>query len=699
MFAIKSNFNVNADFILSENISDSGVELVVNCYSYSIADGDTHLWVLDQSSNKKLIRIPNKKLLAYIVPEKIDELLELPGFLESLRMTFPNDSFTIVEKRLFSTNSMVLVISCIFEESINYIICRKKFFRSKTCKFIDNNPHLLLSKGLDLGQWFKITVNGDVGVAESISPVHLEQKLYPTVLFVDLDKEEKNFTVLCQKLHHPETLKLYQIPLKDHSSIYSIIRRCQPVVIASLNLNSEIDILSEYYKENRNFIWIDMKKGIDNWSCFRNMDRLCKKYSIDYTNKSNVEKFLLIFEQLQLFEKINSSFDTILKNKINSCSDDYIFDRIEKNSSYTGLTHIYDDEVIPGIYNNVTVIEFHSFYTSIIENYNICFSTIASNDEPDENCYIITLHDSEETYRFLKREIKEGILPSLIHSFKNKQKEYREQSNNIKEHCVKEMINCIYGKLQFLNIPNVYYIINTIAYSLKNTVKESLKTKYNAVVISEDIDSIFVTNINGDLGDLELLPNNKLESYQIPSMMLFHRRKYIKMDHSGSISTRGFLIKTCPFIEKLFNDITTTILTGEIRQVYSMIYNKIKELINRNISLQDLTFKEILSDHYVSEYHHLKKFCEYHPELGYKVNDDIEYVVTNIDSVHLYDKMRSPVNVDISTIDLKYYRKRMDTVLSVILSILPYHNDNILKKILKTLNLDDMRMIIEYNEY
>lgn len=128
-------------------------------------------------------------------------------------------------------------------------------------------------------------------------------------------------------------------------------------------------------------------------------------------------------------------------------------------------------EPIPGLYENIICLDFSSLYPSIMIAYNICHSTLVPPELedviPDEMCNVIEFDQEEEDmeeddddsviadgvdgevepkekkevkmvikhyrYKFIKAEIKKGILPQLVQNLVNQRRAVRKQLDGVKD--------------------------------------------------------------------------------------------------------------------------------------------------------------------------------------------------------------------------------------------------------------------------
>lgn len=142
-----------------------------------------------------------------------------------------------------------------------------------------------------------------------------------------------------------------------------------------------------------------------------------------------------------------------------------IMDRVKfPRQELVGAT-VLDPQI--GVYNNVMILDFNSLYPSIIIAYNICFSTCVAEGSPiaevtpDEHCNVVEwTNDAGEQVRtrFLKAEIKQGILPQICSYYISERKNVRAIMRDTKDetlyrildqrqNALKVSANSLYGVL------------------------------------------------------------------------------------------------------------------------------------------------------------------------------------------------------------------------------------------------------------
>lgn len=173
-------------------------------------------------------------------------------------------------------------------------------------------------------------------------------------------------------------------------------------------------------------------------------------------------------------------------------------------------------EPVPGFYDDyIAILDFASLYPSIIQAYNICFTTIRNrqwaqeNLEPDDywDPYDVLPEDVERNYVFVKPHIQEGLLPKIEakllaarRAVKERMKEFDESSEKYQildgtQLALKIMCNSLYGYLNgFITYDTrLSQAVTAWGRAMIQQTKELIAEKYPfAEVVYGDTDSVFV---------------------------------------------------------------------------------------------------------------------------------------------------------------------------------------------------------------
>ncbi|MEM4259776.1 MAG: DNA polymerase II [Candidatus Woesearchaeota archaeon] len=165
---------------------------------------------------------------------------------------------------------------------------------------------------------------------------------------------------------------------------------------------------------------------------------------------------------------------------------------IEKETSGVGG---YVMDSIPGLYENIVVVDFKSLYPSIIKTFNIDPYSFVRHPEkiPEKDKKDIHKYVRSPNNAYFKNQ--DGILPILIHNLWEKREAARKQKNELARYAIKILMNSFYGVLgnpscRFYNMDINNAITTFGQYLIKLTAKKIEEKGYR--VIYSDTDSAFV---------------------------------------------------------------------------------------------------------------------------------------------------------------------------------------------------------------
>jgi DNA polymerase elongation subunit (family B) len=147
-------------------------------------------------------------------------------------------------------------------------------------------------------------------------------------------------------------------------------------------------------------------------------------------------------------------------------------------------------------------------YPSIIQAFNICYTTYADDSVPDDECHIIEWQEGNNVYRYRFRKEPRGILPQLVHQLVDDRNRVRREQKSFPKESLEYIIlekrqlalkisaNALYG---FLGTHKEYSLLPFIPGARSVTAKgrqlilqchQYLTEKYHIKPIYGDTDSI-----------------------------------------------------------------------------------------------------------------------------------------------------------------------------------------------------------------
>lgn len=454
-------------------------------------------------------------------------------------------------------------------------------------------------------------------------------------------------------------------------------------------------------------------------------------------------------------------------------------------SEYTGA-FVFPPK--PGLYNNVMCLDFNSLYPSLIIAFNICFTTLVPREIWDkvskDDCNILEWDeepnsddkDSEDTeddadddaddggkgffhinedtgereyvknidnvdkkvhyeFRFIKKEVKEGLLPKLVGYLISERKKVKKLMKKEKEGslmytildkkqlALKVNANSIYGILgaQYGGMRSLIEAAKSItAMGRKCILKcnDYLEKEHNAKIVYNDTDStMFIIpeldtyekcwNRAEDLED-EISglfpPPLRLEMEKIGRMLCIAKKKYVfwQSDKNGllpeekksSIIYKGIILArrdNCIWLRNIYKEVMDGILNGKpMQETLDIIVEHCLNLYFGKVDPKELVIVQTLGARYKSATCALKIFSDLLSKQGNPVEpgDRLDYVVVKTDNdkdkkgfkmrlFELYQKNPEPI-------DVKYY--------------LEHYVKNSIEQIWKIAYKDELKIIMENNE-
>ncbi len=145
-------------------------------------------------------------------------------------------------------------------------------------------------------------------------------------------------------------------------------------IFIACKTREKMDVVGKYCVQDSD-LCIELMNHLHTWVALSEMAKVC-----------NVSMFTLYTQgqQIKLYSQV---YKYCLKENIVVDNDGY---EAKSNERYRGA-HVI--EPTPGFYERVVPVDFCSLYPSLIIAYNICYSTIADETTPDDQCNIFNWED------------------------------------------------------------------------------------------------------------------------------------------------------------------------------------------------------------------------------------------------------------------------------------------------------------------
>lgn len=344
------------------------------------------------------------------------------------------------------------------------------------------------------------------------------------------------------------------------------------------------------------------------------------KLSLAYLNRAPISKWILnwIIAEHEKRDLVLPRKKDLIEMKGSFQSDSLI-----EGKGYKGAI-VLDPK--PGVFWNVSVVDYNSLYPSTIKNFNLSYETMRCNHKSCKSNLVPGLE-----HWICRKRI--GIMSSLVGFVREIRVRYYKKMSKSEDANQKDLGNTIQAALKvFINAsygvfgaPNFYLYCppvaeSTTAISRSMLLKaKSLAEEMGLVVLGGDTDSIFVHNINEDQmakltewSVIDLGIELGLD-YTFRFMVLSDRKKnYFGITTDNKIIIKGLAIKksnTAEFIKGTFDTVANMLTQVETEKdlevakqyMIKLIYEKIQMLKNEKIPIEDLQHMVSLN----------KKFSDY----------------------------------------------------------------------------------------
>ncbi|SBT70172.1 DNA polymerase delta catalytic subunit, putative [Plasmodium malariae] len=405
--------------------------------------------------------------------------------------------------------------------------------------------------------------------------------------------------------------------------------------------------------------------------------------------------------------------------------------KVNTNEKYEGATVL---EPIKGYYiEPISTLDFASLYPSIMIAHNLCYSTlIKSNNEiselKDED---ITTIQGKSNLKFVKKNVKKGILPLIVEELIDARKKVKElikkEQNNItkmvlngRQLALKISANSVYGYTGAssggqLPCLEVAVSITTLGRSMIEKTKERVESYYskkngfehNSTVVYGDTDSVMVKFGTDSIEEAmflgkdaaqriskEFLAPIKLEFEKVycPYLLLNKKRyagllytnpiKHDKMDCKGIETVRrDFCILIQQMMETVLNKL---LIEKNLNSAIEYTKCKIKELLTNNIDMSLLVVtKSLGKTDYETRLPHVelaKKLKQRDSATAPNVGDRVSYIIIKgTKGQAQYERAEDPLYVldNNLAIDYNHYLDAIKNTLSRIFEVIMQNSESL----------------------
>ncbi len=209
-----------------------------------------------------------------------------------------------------------------------------------------------------------------------------------------------------------------------------------------------------------------------------------------------------------------ASFDSLYLRKLKERN--YVAPSVSFKNKETRITGGYVMDSIPGIYENIIILDFKSLYPSIIRTFNIDPLSFVGR-KPGKDLIV-----APNRAAFKKEK---GLLPDIIEELMKERERVKKDNDELTSYAIKILLNSMFGVManpsfRFFNTDMANAITHFGQFLIKLTAEEIKKRGYE--VIYSDTDSIFIRS------GIEKYEDAEVEGRKVAGVMNIFFGKYIK---------------------------------------------------------------------------------------------------------------------------------------------------------------------------
>lgn len=489
----------------------------------------------------------------------IDDILQISVVINN------NNEITIFLLSIFDCDEKLLRDDALEINNVNYIHCnnQKKLLKTFFNIIEHYNVDIIAGYNINTFDWNRILKSINKHYSDFISYIINDFgicKINSNVKnkIVDVMSRKKNYSSFDEKLNYIEfvgvfTLDLYKYmklfyqnesqytlkhiaknKLKNYNKLDVDYKFIKVVSKLKRDINKGYKNINLYIKEHLKYSYVpevnDFLQQIKKCKTKSELNDLFKKAFSEIGKYCIVDSLICYhlnktlncsIQCIEMSNIINVDLDNIINKGLSFRINSFIFkesynnDIIIHNAPYNYESKNKDNyegakvlDPKTGYYNGILALDFQSLYPSIIEEYNLCYSTFSLEKNENTITYIVKAEKYDREYYFYNKEYRKGVIPEIMTKLKNDRinvkklmKQYSDDSIQYiildkQQLAIKIIANSIYGitGMKYIHMLRFIPIADTVTFlgrELFDSLQQKL-TNRNFEVIYGDTDSNLV---------------------------------------------------------------------------------------------------------------------------------------------------------------------------------------------------------------